>query len=146
KIDERRHIVLEALDAAALGIGRIDVGAAAEHELAAIRLTDVHGTVQHHIEHGLYGLGHHGLQRHAGDGQRQAELAREERRATRDRYAHTGSEDRAARRLDPRDRAARDAKARHLALLDDIDAERVRGASVCPGDRIVTHHTAAALD
>ena len=41
----------------------------------------------------------------------------------------------AASRSDPGD----------LAILDDVDAERVGGARIAPGDRVVPRHAAAAL-
>ena len=33
-----------------------------------------------------------------------------------------------------------------LAVLDDVDPERIRGARVAPGDSVMTRGTAAALE
>ena len=50
------------------------------------------------------------------------------------------------RRLQRLDRAARVlADAGHLAVLDDVDAERIGGARIAPGDRIVPRGAAAPL-
>ncbi len=57
-----------------------------------------------------------------------------------------GGADRPARGLHALDRAgAVEADAGHLAVLDDVDAERVGGARVAPGDRVVARGAAAAL-
>ena len=49
------------------------------------------------------------------------------------------------RGLDPDDPAACGADRRHLAILDDVDAARVGGAGIAPGDRVVPRHPAAPL-
>ena len=53
------------------------------------------------------------------------------------RHPDLAGRDRAARRLHAPDPAALDAQARHLAVLDQVDPARVRGARVAPGDRVV---------
>ncbi len=53
--------------------------------------------------------------------------------------------DEAARGLDAGDRAAVDANAGDFALLDDVDAERIGGARIAPGDGVVAHGAAARL-
>ena len=54
--------------------------------------------------------------------------------------------DQAARGFQRLDRAVRVAPdAGHFAVLDDVDAERVGGARVAPGHRIVPRRAAAPL-
>ncbi len=53
--------------------------------------------------------------------------------------------DGAARGLDAGDAAILDPEARHLAILDDIDAAGIGGAGEAPGDGIMPRGAAAAL-
>src|SRR5688572_31792323 len=62
-----------------------------------------------------------------------------------DRDANFLSRDEAACALDSGYRAAIDANAGDFALLDDVDAARVRCARIAPGDRVVPHRTPAWL-
>src|SRR5207245_2609113 len=54
-------------------------------------------------------------------------------------------QDSAARRAYARNGAVLAQDARHLAVLDDVDAEAVGGARITPGHRIVPRNTGAAL-
>src|SRR5437764_7738714 len=58
---------------------------------------------------------------------------------------HLVRPNRAAAGLDPGDPAARGMDRAHLAILDDVDTARIRGAGEAPGDRIMPRHPAAAL-
>src|SRR3546814_1580762 len=54
--------------------------------------------------------------------------------------------DEAPRRLDARDRASRiTPDSRNLAIFDDVDAERIGGAGIAPGDRVVPRRAPAPL-
>ena len=58
---------------------------------------------------------------------------------------HLRRADRAARGLDADDTIALAQDAGDLAILDDVDAARIGGASVAPGDGIVPRRAAARL-
>ena len=101
----------------------------------------------HHAgQHRLHRLRHQRLQRialqrhaHAGHRHHHAGVAGRDHR-------DLAGGDPAARRLDRVHRAGRRAADRgHLAVLDDVDAERARGARIAPGHRVMPRHAAAAL-
>src|SRR5216684_3042435 len=53
--------------------------------------------------------------------------------------------DRAAAGVDPDYPPAFGADRGNLAILDDVDAPRIGGAGIAPGDRVVARHPAAPL-
>src|SRR6185312_8401762 len=62
-----------------------------------------------------------------------------------DRDADSGSADVAPRGVHASDAALLDADAGYVALLKDVDAERVGRPRIAPGDRVVAHGAAARL-
>ena len=78
-------------------------------------------------------------------GRREAGHRRDARRIAGDGERHLLRADGPPRGLDADGAAALDLDAGDLAVLDDVDAERVGGAGVAPGDRVVAHRAAAPL-
>ena len=137
------------VQAALLAVGDVLVRAGADDELALVRLADVGvDRVGHHHarEHRLDGLRHQGLQREALERHAQARARHDHAGVAGRDDAHAQGADRPLRGLDAGDRAVRAAhEAQHLAVLDDVDAQRIGAARVAPGDRIVARDAAAAL-
>ncbi len=135
-------------EAAALAVAVVGVDAGADDQLALVRLADVavHGVRHDHgIEDRLQRLGDVGLQRVTFDRQPQVGQRRDDARVARHDDADLLRPDRAARRLDARDRIAVTIDSRYFALLDDVDAEPVGRARKTPGDGIVPGNAGARL-
>ena len=136
--------------AAALAVGYIGVGAGADDQFALVGLRHIGvDRVRHHHagHHRLYRFGHQCLQR---DSSRAAGARPAIAITTLVWPAATTPiflrRDGAARCLHAGDRAVGVATDRgHLAVLDDVDAERVGRARIAPGDRIVPRDAAAPL-
>ena len=129
-------------------VGGVGVDAGADDELALIRLTDVDvHRVRHDdaVEDRLDRLGNERLQGVALDRQAEAGHAGEHARMSGDDDADLLRADRPARRLDACDAAARNLEGRHLAILNDVDAEAVGGARKTPGDRVMAGNARAPL-
>ena len=136
----RLHHVLDHRQVPPRGVGVVEVEVAAEHQPALVRLADVempHPEGHHARDHRLQPLGHEGLQHMAFDRQPQPRHRADLARPPRDRHPDLVRSDIAPRGLHPAHPAALDAKPGHLAVLDQIDAARVRGPRKAPGHRVV---------
>ena len=136
------------VEGAALGVVVVAVGAAADHQFALVRLRDVavHGVGHHHhIEHGLYGLAHHRLERHALDRQAEAGHFGEAPRVAGHDQRKLPAADAPAGGIDGADAPAAALDPGDFALLDDVHAHIRAGAGIAPGHRIVARGAAAGL-
>ena len=134
---------------AALSIGIVAVEIAAHDDLALVRLVrvEVPGAERDHgVQDRLYRLGHHRLQEVRLDRQREAGERGDMPCVARDRKSDLVRADEAARGLDPADTPTLDAESRHLAVLDDVDATRVRRAGKTPRNGIVASIAGARLE
>ncbi len=135
QLERGGHLRLDDVEGAPLGIGVESVDPGAHDQFALVRLADidVHG-VRHHdaVEHRLYRLGHQRLQRVALQRQPHPGHRRQHRGMPGGADRDLVGDDRAARRLDLADAAARGADRGHLAILDNVDAQRVGGARDSP--------------
>ena len=144
ELERRRELPLDHVERAALRVGVERVDAGAHNELALVRLADVDvHRVRHHdrVEHLLVQLRDERLQRMRLDRHVEPGHLREHGRVPGGAEADLPRRDRPERRLqrqpvDPGD----------LAALDQVDAERVRGARVPPRDVFVPRDPAARLE
>ena len=138
------------VQAALLAVGDVLVGAGADDELALVGLADVgvHRVGHHHArEHGLDRLRHQRLQREALERHTHARPRHHHAAVPGRHHAHACGRDIPAGSLDARDRPVRPApEARHLAVLDDVDApwHRRRARSPRPPRRGAPPRRAAA--
>ena len=140
--------VLDGGEVAALRIAVVAVDVAAEHETALVRLADVEvpcAEGDDARDQRLQAFGDERLQHMALDRELEACERRDARGVASAGEADLARGDRAPRGLDAGDGAARDAEPRHLAVLDDVDAEPIGGARVAPGDGVMPHRAAAGL-
>ena len=145
---EPQH-VLDQRQAAALGIRVVAVEIAAQHQPALVGLADVEmrrAVGDDAVDHRLQRLGDEGLQHVGLDRQAQPGQGRDW-----PVWPATASPTLPAR-IGPRvvstptTRAVLEDEAGDLAFLDDVDAERVGGAGIAPGDRVVARGAAAPLE
>src|SRR5216684_4167154 len=148
QFEKRRHLPFDDVKRAALRIGIVGVDAGAHDQFALVALADIDMHRARHddaIQDRLDRLRHQrlqgmALQREAHPGHRRH-----------DRIVPGGADrdlvgiDRAAAGVDPDHPSAGGTDRGHLAILDDVDAPRIGGAGIAPGDRIVARHPAAPL-
>ena len=147
-LDDRLERVLDGLEAAALAIAVVLIDAGADHQIPLVALADVGvNRVAHHDrgENRLQRLRDQRLQRMALDGQAEAGHAGDHRRMARGHDRDLPRLDEPPGRIDADDRAVLAADTRDLAVLDDVDTERIGRAREAPGHGIVPRHPATAL-
>ena len=148
ELDRRRHLRLDHVRRAALRVRVVRVDPGAHHQLALVRLADVHvdgvghddGRVDRFEQLRHQRLQGMALERQADPGHRghHGRMARGD-----DRDPPGG--DRPARGLDAGDATVLHGDAGDLAVLDQVDAEGVRGPRIAPRDVVVLGDAAARL-
>ena len=138
------------MERTALPVAVVAVDAGAHHELALVGLrdVDVHG-VGHHdaVEDRLVERAHERLQRVGLHRQAEPDHLGEDAGVSGGHERHLVRPDRAARGLDARDRPPVAAEeARHLRVLDDVDAALARAGRERPGDAVVAGGAAPTLE
>ena len=148
ELDGRRHLRLDHVRRAALRVRVVRVDPGAHHQLALVRLADVHVDGVGHDDvrvDRLEQLRHQRLQGMAL--QRQADPGHRghHRRMARSDDRHLPGGDRPANGFDADGATVLDGDARDLAVLDQVDAEGVRRPRVAPRDVVVLGDAAARL-
>ncbi len=141
--------MLDDLEAAALRIGDVLVGAGADDKLALVGLADIGvDRVRHHHagEAGLHRLGDQRLQRHAFQRHAQARHLHDHAGMPGRDDADPLGADEAPGGLDPGDAVTLAADARDLAVLDHVHAQAIGRTGVAPGHGVVPGRAAAALE
>src|ERR1700733_5988127 len=132
-----------------LGIRGVGISTCTDDQFALVRLTDVSVNGVGHDDAGKYaldGLGNQCLQRVALQGYVHAGHAHNDAGVTGRRYAHLARLNHAARGFHCLDGAAGVApNAGYLAILNDVDAQRIGRARIAPGNGIVPRSAAASL-